>query len=1128
MENASRDENRVPTLLGVSSIDLVTPTRIAANPATGAMLIDGTSLYTGLDTRYLKLDQTNPQTITASPILNWMTNTSVPFIGTGGYLAQDNSNFTYNDTTDTLYSKLISTSALYVTGWTEGWVLHAGAGGLMTGESEFNYVTATNTLNVANVTATGTVNGSTLSTANLTLNTNIITSTTGLVHFNDDNLYTTGYIQANYFASDVATGTRPFQCTSTTVNTNLNADMTDSVHFSGAGYTVTIPATGTVALGTGTANYVTKWSGTNAIGNSAIQDDAATIGIGLAPQAAFHIYQYKSWGNPTATNTGFYTDQLVTPTSDTAYGLVGLGFGVTKAGGFNLGNMYALLGTVKNTGTAGTISGMYGMYVNILVGTNAAHAGTITQAVVYYAPAPARSAGTATITSMYGAYIGNQGAAFVTNAIGLEIGDQSGAGTLNIALRTNAGLIVFNEGGDANSDVRMEGDTNVNLFFLDASADKIGIGTSTPGYLLEVNGTFKANTTTPVFGDYTMTIPATGTVAMLGVANVFTTVQTVQVATATSAGMILKTTDNNTTNYLLSIQNSSGTAKTFIRADGSVDIGATSQITTTNNLLDVSKNDNASTSGTVRGARIQLRINPPSASSANYYGLMVNPYTAGIQNITGEIVGATYQVSHTSTNTLTTLKALDANIANYSGGTISTAVGSQMIMSTYGSSTTNNSFGLNIQHYIYGLATVGAAYDIRLRDGYCPTAFTSWTTHYGLYVDDHTKAATNYAIVTNAGLIVFNEGGAASSDVRMEGDTNANLFFLDASADQIGIGTATPGYLLEVNGTFKANTTTPVFSTYTLTIPATGTVALLGTANAFTNANTITYSASSVGSLTGLTVLTTNTGAGSSLAMSFGGTLANVVSAGNVFAMYGYAYVKAESADATANAAHAIQAFPYLLSEAGRTVTVSSVVCLAAAPPTILGTGLGTFTIGGVYGARIYNQGNAKWPYACGIKIEAQSGSTNNYAIVSDSGTIIFNEGGDASSDIRFESDTDVNMFYLDAGNNAVTFGSTTELAKVGIDGNADETQFKVQAHSSQTANIMEVENSAGTDLMTVDPSGNVYTPATFQGAAGFDCGDAGGFSGMKFNASVTQLEVWIDGAKIGHFAVDGTYTDDV
>ena len=39
MANAARDSNRVPTLIGVSSVDLVTPTRIAVNPITGAMLI---------------------------------------------------------------------------------------------------------------------------------------------------------------------------------------------------------------------------------------------------------------------------------------------------------------------------------------------------------------------------------------------------------------------------------------------------------------------------------------------------------------------------------------------------------------------------------------------------------------------------------------------------------------------------------------------------------------------------------------------------------------------------------------------------------------------------------------------------------------------------------------------------------------------------------------------------------------------------------------------------------------------------------------------------------------------------------------------------------------------------------
>jgi hypothetical protein len=38
------------------------------------------------------------------------------------------------------------------------------------------------------------------------------------------------------------------------------------------------------------------------------------------------------------------------------------------------------------------------------------------------------------------------------------------------------------------------------------------------------------------------------------------------------------------------------------------------------------------------------------------------------------------------------------------------------------------------------------------------------------------------------GEVVFNDGGA-NYDFRIEGDTNANLFFVDASAEAVGIGT---------------------------------------------------------------------------------------------------------------------------------------------------------------------------------------------------------------------------------------------------------------------------------------------------------------------------------------------------
>jgi hypothetical protein len=71
----------------------------------------------------------------------------------------------------------------------------------------------------------------------------------------------------------------------------------------GAGYW----ATGGSVSGSGTANYVSKWTGTSSQGNSIIYDNGTNVGIGTASPS------YKLHVNGTAFSSGWYT------TSDSRY-----------------------------------------------------------------------------------------------------------------------------------------------------------------------------------------------------------------------------------------------------------------------------------------------------------------------------------------------------------------------------------------------------------------------------------------------------------------------------------------------------------------------------------------------------------------------------------------------------------------------------------------------------------------------------------------------------------------------------------------------------------------------------------------------------------------------------------------
>jgi hypothetical protein len=88
----------------------------------------------------------------------------------------------------------------------------------------------------------------------------------------------------------------------------------------------------------------------------------------------------------------------------------------------------------------------------------------------------------------------------------------------------------------------------------------------------------------------------------------------------------------------------------------------------------------------------------------------------------------------------------------------------------------------------------------------------------GATTDDNPTTGTlengkgnNLTSVTFDGAVVVNESGG-NNDFRVEGDTDANLLFVDASTDRVGIGTNAPTVLLDIedvqNAVVDLNTTT--------------------------------------------------------------------------------------------------------------------------------------------------------------------------------------------------------------------------------------------------------------------------------------------------------------------------------
>jgi len=70
-------------------------------------------------------------------------------------------------------------------------------------------------------------------------------------------------------------------------------------------------------------------------------------------------------------------------------------------------------------------------------------------------------------------------------------------------------------------------------------------------------------------------------------------------------------------------------------------------------------------------------------------------------------------------------------------------------------------------------------------------------------------------------------------------------------------------------------------------------------------------------------------------------------------------------------------------------------------------------------------------------------------------------------------------VVFLDTSTNNVNVGGSANLGKLAIDGDTDEIQFLIQGNSTQTANLLTLENSSGTDQSWFDESANLRIGAS-------------------------------------------------
>lgn len=345
-------------------------------------------------------------------------------------------------------------------------------------------------------------------------------------------------------------------------------------------------------------------------------------------------------------------------------------------------------------------------------------------------------------------------------------------GTMNFDLTGTAGSYNFNTNSNA-FNLRFRGDSDANLFFIDGQTDKVGIGNDSPAKKLDITGDFAVSGKS-YFGGST----SSGQVNIIGEDG-----STVALIVAPGSGLgfpdIQRWVDPslNTLAYVNYnggwVFNEQGDAAADFRVEGDTD----------QNLLFIDSSADSIGIGT-NSPGSKLQINTVSSS---VIGLIIKGSASQ---------SASLQEWHNSTGSV--LASMSS--AGRLGVGMTPATTARVSIQN----TQANHDWIRLQASDGGLAI---------------EIFENADNSSAIYLKDGASATQH--LIDTTGNTIFNETGI-NVDFRIEGDSDANCFFLDASADSVGIGTSSPAAKLDVAGSLRcdsiSNDTGLAAGTYTPTL----------------------------------------------------------------------------------------------------------------------------------------------------------------------------------------------------------------------------------------------------------------------------------------------------------------------